>query len=121
MDWTQILTAAISAISAIAVAWLSHTVKKDNAISRDAAELQHAKIMEEIDGVKRELDDNNMRTLRLDLLHAIETDPNNQIVILELAQKYFVEMKGNCYMSKVFQDWANEHRVDITSIFNGGK
>lgn len=70
--------------------------------------------------VKKVLDDDNLRTMRLDLLHAIETDPNNTMVILELAQKYFVELKGNCYMSSVFQEWAANHKVNISSMFNRG-
>ncbi len=70
--------------------------------------------------ITSELEDNNLRTMRLDLLHAIESDPDNQMVIIDLAQKYFVEMKGNCYMSKIFQEWADEHRVNIASIFNKG-
>lgn len=67
-----------------------------------------------------DLSDNNLRTMRLDLLHAIESDPDNQMVILEMARKYFGEMHGNCYMSKVFQDWADEHNVNVISVMNGG-
>lgn len=118
MDWTEIITSVISMISAITVAYIGHSVKKSNAMSREAADLEHAKITTLIEKVDTELADNNLRTLRLDLLHAIETDPDNQVVVLELAQKYFVEMKGNCYMSKVFQEWADDHNVSITSIFN---
>ena len=70
--------------------------------------------------IRKVLDDDNLRTVRLDLLHAIETDPNNTMAVLELAQKYFVEMKGNCYMSTVFQEWAADHKVNISSMFNRG-
>lgn len=68
--------------------------------------------------ITEELDDNNLRTLRLDLLHAIETDPDNVIVIMEMAQKYFIDMKGNCYMSKIFQEWASGHNVSVVGMFN---
>lgn len=116
MDWTAIITAIIGMISAIVVAWIGHGVKKSSVQSAQSS----SEVCSQIQQLRLELDDNNLRTMRLDLLHAIETDPDNVIVIMEMAQKYFVEMKGNCYMSKVFQEWANEHNVNITSLFNQG-
>lgn len=162
MDWTLIITALISMISAIAVAYISRATKKSNDASNSVVQEKFAKIEgrlnvfgEKLSGleekichqndkldaidkrlqdqesanltqqaqltiIRDELSDNNLRTMRLDLVHAIENDPDNTIVIMELAQKYFVEMKGNCYMSKVFQDWANDHNVNITGLFNQG-
>lgn len=120
MDWTLVITALISMVSAIAVACISRATKKSNDASNSAVEGQVTSIERRLDKVILELEDNNLRTMRLDLLHAIETDPNNVMVILELAQKYFVDMKGNCYMSKVFQEWANDHDVNITGLFNQG-
>lgn len=60
----------------------------------------------------------NLCALHLNFLHAIETDPNNVIFIMEMAQKYFIDMHGNRYMSKKFQEWANVHNVNITGLFN---
>lgn len=118
MDWTQIITSLIAMLSAITVAYIGHSVKKDNAVSKEALELQNEKLLAEIGKIRTDLDDNNLRTLRLDLLHAIETDPENTIVILEMAQQYFIDMQGNCYMSKVFQEWANDHNVSVVGLFN---
>lgn len=125
MDWTEIITSIIALISALGVAYLGHSVKKDNAVTKEALELSSLRILgevqqnrNEIRKIRADLDDNNLRTLRLDLLHAIETDPDNVIVIMELAQKYFIDLKGNCYMSKIFQDWASEHHVSVVGIFN---
>lgn len=153
MDWTVIITSTIGMISAVAVAYIGRSVKKNNNASNDAvqekfnnieeklasitqsierqsAQLEafEARLMEQesanlahqvkLGRIGSELADNNLRTLRLDLLHAIETDPDNQIIIMEMAKKYFVEMKGNCYMSKVFQEWAEDHHVNITGLFN---
>lgn len=146
MDWGEIIKTLLTVGGTIAVAWITYGVKKSTSesnsevlaridglekISNDnnvkIEKIQQTLVSQEstnliqqtqLNKINKDLDDNNLRTLRLDLLHAIETDPNNQLVILELAQKYFVEMKGNCYMSKVFQEWADDHHVNITSIFN---
>ncbi len=118
MDWTAIITSLIAMCSALGVAYLGHSVKKDSAGAKAVSQEQHAQVLLELKQLRSELDDNNLRTLRLDLLHAIETDPNNIIVIMEMAQKYFVDMKGNCYMSKVFQEWASDHNVSVVGMFN---
>lgn len=137
MDWTTIVTATITGLCAVVGQWLINRKKtREEEVRIALREQKQSDKLEEIDKqikllsaasrdqnsklseIAKDLEDNNLRTLRLDLLHAIETDPSNQVVILDLAQKYFVEMKGNCYMSKVFQEWANDHNVSITSIFN---
>lgn len=147
MDWTEIITGLITAASAIGVAYLTfgkknnqanvteilekvRTVEEQNKESKEQlrrqaeqlAELREKAESQEAQLAKMDtsLEDDVLRTMRLDLLHAIETDPNNTMVILELAQKYFVELKGNCYMSSVFQEWAADHKVNITSMFNRG-
>lgn len=188
MDWTTIITSVIAMFSALGVAYIGHSVRKDNHASSDAIQEKFARIedkfnvieekisrqeerfgtieekfatveakigrqeeklasiaqcmgrqeaqLENIDKrlrdqesaamihqvefskIRAELSDNNLRTLRLDLDRAIDTDPDNTMVIMEMAQKYFVEMHGNCYMSKKFQEWANDHKVNITGLFN---
>lgn len=99
---------------------LDNMDKRLDSLDQKSKEQESFNLIEQgkLQAITNDLEDNNLRTLRLDLLHAIETDPDNQVVILELAQKYFVEMKGNCYMSKVFQEWADDHNVSITSLFN---
>lgn len=118
MNWSEVLCTLISMAGALGVAYITYGLKKNG--KQNSQEIcQRLDNMENrLDLINDDLGDNNLRTLRLDLLHAIETDPDNQMVVLELAQKYFVDMKGNCYMSKVFQEWADEHKVNITSIFN---
>lgn len=148
MDWTAILVAAIPAVCGIISAYMAHGAKKKTEAGNEVIvaridclekkNLANTEILEmlkdnldmqesanliqqnQLSKIAQELNDNNLRTLRLDLLHAIETDPNNQLVIIDLAKKYFVDFKGNCYMSRVFQEWADGHNVNITSIFNKG-
>lgn len=90
------------------------------AIDKRLKDQESASLMrqDELSQVRTELSDNNLRTLRLDIDRAIDTDPDNIIVIMDMAHKYFVDMHGNCYMSKKFQDWANRHSVNITGLFN---
>lgn len=134
MDWTVIVTSIIGMISAVSVAFITRGIKKSNAQSNETTQAKLDNIDKrlrdqesaalihqgEFSKLRAELSDNNLRTLRLDLDRAIDTDPDNTMVVMEMAQKYFVEMHGNCYMSKKFQDWANDHKVNITGLFNKG-
>lgn len=132
MDGTTILCTCITVVGTIIVAYITHGIKKNNAVSNkvtveayeviqkrlEEQTLANIDLREQVDRLDRELQDNNLRTMRLDLDRAIDTDPDNTMVIMEMAQKYFVDMHGNCYMSKKFQEWANNHNVNITGLFN---
>lgn len=144
MDWSAIIVAALTGGCAALGQWfvnrkktreeevksalreqqqidkLDSLYKKLETIDKrlSNSEDKTAQIEAKIAQISRGLEDNNLRTLRLDLMRAMEADPDNQIVILDLARKYFLEMKGNCYASHVVQKWADEHNVNITSIFN---
>ena len=52
-------------------------------------------------------------TLRIQLLMMMMHQPKNTDSVLKLAEKYFVELHGNWYMTTEFTRWANENNVMI--------
>lgn len=118
MDWTHIIGTLITAGATIAVALISRGIKKNNSEHNAILLEKYHQLENKVEVLTWQLEDNNLRTMRLDLDRAIDTDPDNIIVIMDMAQKYFIDMHGNCYMSKKFQEWANVHNVNITGLFN---
>ncbi len=106
MDWSAILVAIISAISVIIVAVVNRNANNEN---REKTDSQYKIIV-------NKLDDLTLRIVRLDLLNAIQHDPENVAVIMSMAKLYFVELHGNCYMGKVFQEWANKHDINVGNL-----
>lgn len=137
MDWTPIITAAVTGGLAVLGQWLisrkktieddiKNKLREQNQNERlDKIEAKLERVDERLDGYGEKLDaqakqieENSVRSMRLDLFCATESDPGNKLMIIDMAKKYFFGMKGNCYMSKKFQEWADKYHVNITSIFD---
>lgn len=52
-------------------------------------------------------------TTRIQLLMVIQQQPNNVDTILKLAERYFVKLKGDWYVTSEFNKWAKEHDVGL--------
>lgn len=55
-------------------------------------------------------------TVRLQLDNLINNDSENIESILTVAHKYFIEMKGDWYMTEKFKKWGIEHNVDLSDF-----
>lgn len=61
---------------------------------------------EDIKGTLKKLEKDGLRT---QLLLMILLRPQEKKEILTLAQHYFVDLKGNWYMTDVFDAWCEDH------------
>lgn len=52
-------------------------------------------------------------TVRIQLLMILSHQPENTDTILKLAEKYFIDLDGDWYMTNVFGKWAKEHDITI--------
>lgn len=55
-------------------------------------------------------------TVRLQLDNLINNDSNNIESILNVAKLYFIDMKGDWYMTEKFKRWGREHDVDLSDF-----
>lgn len=55
-------------------------------------------------------------TVRLQLDNLINNDADNVESILTVARTYFIEMKGDWYMTEKFKQWGREHNVDLSDF-----
>lgn len=68
-----------------------------------------------IDALSSQLEDIQLDTTRNQLLILMEHDENSEEV-LKVAKFYFQELKGDWYMTSLFEKWANKHGVDAKTL-----
>ena len=73
-------------------------------------------IQEQMSDVKEDVADIKLSSTRNELLLMIEHNPNNVIEIERLAKVYFVDMKGDFYMTGLYSDWAKKHGGDTSFV-----
>lgn len=71
---------------------------------------------ERISSVESTVNDIRQDTVRIQLDSLINNDPDNIESILSVAHKYFIEMKGDWYMTEKFKRWGREHDVDLSDF-----
>jgi len=64
---------------------------------------------EYIQGTLKKLEKDGLRT---QLLLLILMKPEETSEILTLAQHYFVDLKGNWYLTSMFAKWCEEHKLE---------
>lgn len=73
-----------------------------------------------VDALEKKIDDNyskdELATTRLELMVLMEHDPENVIEIEKLARHYFLDLKGNSYLTSVFSKWCRGHGVNCAEI-----
>lgn len=73
-----------------------------------------------VDALEEKIDDNytkdELATTRLELMVLMEHDPDNTIEIEKLARHYFLELKGNSYLTSVFSKWCAAHGLNCAEI-----
>lgn len=78
------------------------------------------KITERIDArissVESVVNDIRQDTVRMQLDNLINNDSSNIESILTVAKVYFIDMKGDWYMTEKFKKWGREHDVDLSDF-----
>lgn len=69
-----------------------------------------------LDYVETTVKDIREDTVRLQLDNLINNDADNVESILTVARTYFIEMKGDWYMTEKFKRWGREHNVDLSDF-----
>ncbi len=65
---------------------------------------------------KQQLLDIRKDTLRIQLSQYMKDQPENVDTILKLAETYFVQLKGDWYMTSEFSKWADSQGIKVPSI-----
>lgn len=73
-------------------------------------------IQDQMSDVKADVSEIKLSSTRNELLLMIEHNPNNVVEIERLAKVYFVDMKGDFYMTGLYSDWAKKHGGDTSFV-----
>lgn len=68
-----------------------------------------------IDAIAEQMHDLKLDTTRNQLLALMEHDENEEEV-LKVAKYYFNDLKGDWYMTSLFEKWAKKHGVDAKTL-----
>lgn len=123
MDWSGIISTAISMFGALGVAYITYGMKRDTKQSNDNVGEKVKELSVKVDNqnnelgkVRNELAQNNLQTARVDLFQSIQHTPHEHRAICDLGWNYFVELGGDSWMSGKFTEWAIQEGVDISYI-----
>ena len=106
-EWVQTTAGIITSVGIIAAAavgagtWCATKINAGTNAKIDT-------IAEQMQGLK-------LDTTRNQLLVLMEHDENEE-EILKVAKYYFNELKGDWYMTSVFERWAERHGVDAKTL-----
>ena len=98
-------------ISALGVIWGCLTGMV-NAISNNLNE----RIDSKVNTISTKIENIELDTQRLQLLHLMDSDNASVKSVLDVADKYFCELKGDSYVLYEFQEWAKAHEVDANFV-----
>lgn len=70
-----------------------------------------------ISSVENTVNEIRQDTIRLQLDSLINNDSENKESILSVAKVYFLDMKGDWYMTEKFKKWGKEHDIDLSDFY----
>ncbi len=107
-DGTQKVVSTITSFGIIAAACISACQYVVNQFD--------AHIQQQTTYLKEEIDEIKLSTTRNELMMLIKNYPTNVIEIEKIAKKYFLEMKGDFYMTDMYSTWAKAHGADTAFV-----
>ena len=104
MSWYQLAATVIGSTGLFS--FLQYIIKRN-----DDKKGTISLILKELESIKNQLADLKQDQLRLQLMDMIHIHPEDHSDIMEIAQKYFVESKGNWYLSSIFNEWMQTQYI----------
>lgn len=111
MEWEVIVTLIVAAFGA--GGFVQYLITR-----HDNKKAKNNEIMCAIEELKTALAKNERHTTRLEMLQLIQHYPTNTSEIMKVAQYYFDTLNGDWYMSSMFQQYLDEHKLCKPTWFN---
>lgn len=71
------------------------------------------KLEEELNPIRKELHEIRLDTTRTQLIMLMEHQPHNHDTIIKVAERYFLVLRGDWYLTSLFKEWAKKEDVDV--------
>lgn len=82
---------------------------------------RHDKKHDELKAIKSMLVKSEKDNVRTQMLLMISDYPDNVSEIMRLAEHYFKDLKGNWYMTSLFNNWLNNNEIAKPEWFDSEK
>ena len=109
---TALIAAGIPALVTIVSAVVQHRSKRLTEVMKKNCDHMD----EQFEGLRQEMKveqkKDEQAITRLELMMLITHDPENVLEIEKLARKYFIDLEGDTYMSKMYSDYAKKYGAD---------
>lgn len=118
--WAARLTAIATIIGVLTAggSWIINQL--DNAVAT-RIEAQTTALQEQVQEIGKEryttAKQTELQLTRLELMMLMESDPENVVEIEKVAHHYFVDDKGNSYMSSLYNTWCHVYNGDCEIMF----
>ena len=86
---------------------------------RDQKKGELAQILKDNKEMKQAIQDVKMDNCRMQLMMLIRISPKSAADILPLAFHYFVELKGDQFLTNLFSDWLKSQEINKPIWFKG--
>lgn len=96
----------LSAIVSGAIALISKRMDRKYA-QEDKVESQN----DEMDSIKKQLHKVELDNVRLQILVLMADYPDDDTEIMRVAEHYFRDLKGNWYMTSMFNNWIQKNNI----------
>lgn len=107
-----------SALAAL-ISGIFGVINNNAAAARDA-EQKKIERAEGLELLKKKLGKLEKDSVRTQLLLLMSDYSDNRQEILEVAQHYFADCKGNWYMTSMFSKWLTDNEIGRPEWFKGG-
>lgn len=112
----EILKVGACYVLAGAVVLFSGWMLDDHIKKFDETNEENEKRFDRIDECLKVIKEHSLEThkdtVRLQLLHLFQSQPENIDTILVLSEKYFCQLEGDWYLTNMFMSWAEKHGVN---------
>lgn len=71
------------------------------------------KLEEELAPIRKELHEIRLDTTRTQLIMLMEHQPHNHDTVIKIAERYFLSLGGDWYLTSLFKEWAKREGIEI--------
>ena len=112
----EIIIAIISGVLTGAVfSFIQFMIQRGDKKHSDIEEIKKS-----IEDLRDEMMDIRQGNARAELLLLLNDYPDNEGEVLKQAEKYFVQLKGDFYMTSLFTKWLQLNHITIPGWFSSG-
>lgn len=113
----EVIVAVIAGVfSGAFFTFLQFLIQRKDSRKQDMEDIKDA-----IEEIKGEMQDIKLGNARTELMLLFNDYPDNEQEVLKQAEKYFVQLNGNFYMTSMFTKWLELNHISIPGWFVSGR